>query len=291
MGNLSAKSREKAAKLAQLRRFTQMWSPYWHYGIYEPGSLSLQEAQMKTTAKMVRKANLRRMAVELDAPITVLDAGCGIGSSLIDLEKYFKTLEKVKHQPKFIGFDADPVRVEYAHSEVSEILGDDHNVKIVQGFVEKIDLESDSVDAILCSEVLCHVEDKSSALAEFVRVLKPGKRLVLTDLVQKSPSEGYVEGFHKFHDHSQPMVSQEQYVELLRSNGFIVEEHLDFSHHLKRNFLHGILQINIILENRDEFEDISERELLMYLEHYQESCTLEVERALGWSMFTCSKVY
>lgn len=56
-------------------------------------------------------------------------------------------------------------------------LGDDCDV---QGDITNLSLETDSLDAIVCCEVLEHCEDLFAAVRELYRVLKPGGLLLIT---------------------------------------------------------------------------------------------------------------
>jgi ubiquinone/menaquinone biosynthesis C-methylase UbiE len=64
-------------------------------------------------------------------------------------------------------------------------------------------------DAILCSEVLEHIPDPAKTLAEFVRLLKPGGKLILTapfaSLVHLAPYH-YYSGFSRYwYEHHLPL--------------------------------------------------------------------------------------
>lgn len=52
---------------------------------------------------------------------------------------------------------------------------------------EQVPLEDGSVDAVICSTVLCSVTDPAHALAEILRVLRPCGRLVLFEHVAAPP--------------------------------------------------------------------------------------------------------
>jgi ubiquinone/menaquinone biosynthesis C-methylase UbiE len=67
--------------------------------------------------------------------------------------------------------------------------------------IEKIPLEDESFDVVLCSEVLEHVPEPTHALDEFVRLLRPGGQLILTapfaSLVHMAPFH-YCSGFSRY---------------------------------------------------------------------------------------------
>ncbi|MCI5064513.1 methyltransferase domain-containing protein [bacterium] len=82
--------------------------------------------------------------------------------------------------------------------------------------ITEIPLEDESVDAILCSEVLEHVPEPSHALDEFSRLLRPGGTLILTapfgSLVHQAPYH-FCSGFSRF-----------WYEEHLPARGLAIEE-------------------------------------------------------------------
>lgn len=55
----------------------------------------------------------------------------------------------------------------------------DYNCDMHQD-IERLSLENDSIDAIICLEVLEHVKNPTKAIAEMFRVLKPGGKILLT---------------------------------------------------------------------------------------------------------------
>ncbi len=65
----------------------------------------------------------------------------------------------------------------------------------------KIELPDQSADLVTCLTGLHHEPDVGGALAEFVRILKPGGRLGLADVGLGSPPDRFLNGF--VHEHSQ----------------------------------------------------------------------------------------
>lgn len=56
------------------------------------------------------------------------------------------------------------------------------NLKCIQGVGEKIPIEDSSVDYVFANMFLHHVENPSIVIKEMYRILKPGGKLVITDL-------------------------------------------------------------------------------------------------------------
>jgi len=90
----------------------------------------------------------------------VLDLGCGIG----EIANYVET------QDQYFGVDINPYCVEY-------LQGKGLWAKI--GSVYQIPLDTSSMDVIILSHVLEHLEEPDSAFAEISRVLKPSGTLIV----------------------------------------------------------------------------------------------------------------
>jgi SAM-dependent methyltransferase len=53
------------------------------------------------------------------------------------------------------------------------------NIRLAPGFAEHLELENESVDVLTTIDVVEHLSDPRKALAEFMRVLRPGGRILL----------------------------------------------------------------------------------------------------------------
>lgn len=99
----------------------------------------------------------------------VLDVGCGSGESLAWLER---------HGFVGVGVDRDERALAIAASRVVSAL--------FHGDGARLPLANGSVDAVLSECSLSLMPDRRAALAEWARVLKPGGRLLLADVVWPS---------------------------------------------------------------------------------------------------------
>ena len=112
----------------------------------------------------------------------VVDIGCGAGvDSLI-------AARMVGSQGQVIGVDMTPAMLAKARRAAAE--GGFANVTFCAGYGEALPVPDGWADVVISNGVLNLLPDKAAALAEMARVLRPGGRLQLGDiLVQKAVPE------------------------------------------------------------------------------------------------------
>jgi arsenite methyltransferase len=109
---------------------------------------------------------------------TVLDLGSGAGFDA------FLTAKRVGESGKVIGVDMTPEMVQKAKSNAEKL----HitNVEFRLGEIEKLPVSDSSVDVVISNCVINLSPDKSAVFGEISRSLKPGGRIIISDILRSA---------------------------------------------------------------------------------------------------------
>jgi ubiquinone/menaquinone biosynthesis C-methylase UbiE len=142
---------------------------------------------------------------------TVLDLGSGAG---IDC---FLAARQVGPSGRVIGVDMTPEMIERARANAEQ--GGHVNVEFRLGEIEQLPVADASVDVVISNCVLNLSPAKERALAEAYRVLRPGGRVVVSDMVSERPVPAILEGNLDAVAACMP-TQRERYLDQFRAVGF-----------------------------------------------------------------------
>jgi ubiquinone/menaquinone biosynthesis C-methylase UbiE len=112
--------------------------------------------------------------LNLTADAWALDVACGRGTTAL--------LLATEHRARVDGVDLSTANVALARGAAAAA-GLPDRVAFTVGDAERLPYPDATVDAVVCECALCTFPDKPTAAAEFARVLRPGGRAGITDVV------------------------------------------------------------------------------------------------------------
>jgi len=150
--------------------YRRLWRDNIHMGTWSGTGDTIDAAMARTNEVMVERGGL-------EAGSEVLDLGSGYGAAA----RYLAG----QHGCWVVGVNISPRENELA-VERNRDAGLDERIDIRYGDFHDLPFDEASFDAVWSQEALLHAADKPRVLAECKRVLRPGGRLVLSDLLVRA---------------------------------------------------------------------------------------------------------
>lgn len=251
--------------------YRDIWGENIHIGTFELPDESLQSAMVRSNQKVGDLMNVGPRD-------QVLDVGCGYGAFARYLSRRFGC--------RVLATNISERELEWGRELTTEA-GLDDLVSLEWADFHDLPYDVDSFDFYTSQEAFLHAADKRLVLAEAHRVLKPGGRLVFTDLlIRRNTPEADRERIYdriKLSD----MWDRPDYLEALESQGFEVETAEDWSENVAPTYAWVRAQL---LDRREEFDERIGPELVA---RTADALQFWVDAAndgkIGWACFIARK--
>ena len=148
------------------------------------------------------RADLQALLALLDESLTVGDLGCGTGAAAEALAPFVRRVVAVDHSREMLAV-------------ARRRLADAPNVELREGDLEALPIDDGELDAALLALVLHHLPEPATVLAEAARVVRPGGRLLVVDMLPHDR-----ESYRAEMGHAWLGFSREALDELARDAGF-----------------------------------------------------------------------
>ena len=170
----------------------------------------------------VRRETVRAAVNHLPDGSTVVDIGCGVGEVLGALPNRFRR-----------------VGLEYTHRQLLLAAGEWPGVSYARGSGVALPIRNGAADAVVCLEVLEHLDDDQLAIQEIARVLRPGGEAIIS-----VPSAIYYPEYLRLIGHYRHY-TRESVNALLETVDFEVREYLQpyRALHVVHYYIYGILVV------------------------------------------------
>ncbi len=193
--------------------YRDIWGENIHMGLFEQPDESLQAAMARSNDRIAAHAGVQPTH-------HVIDVGCGYGA----LARYLAG----RFGCRVLATNISERELEWGR-ELTGQAGLADKVRFEWADFHDLPYEADTFDSYWSQEAFLHAADKAKVLREAHRVLKPGGRLVFTDLlVRRGTSRADRERIYE-RVKSPDMWDGPDYLQALGEAGFRVVEHEDWS--------------------------------------------------------------
>ena len=203
-----------------------------HHGYYEKGIRTHVQSVLNMNDFVGRLLNLNS---EDKKPLKVLDAGCGIGGTVIYLAK--------KHP----HIDFTGINIVIEHVEMAKNLARENKVLTNTNFILRdftdTGFPSNRFDAIYLIESACYAEKKQILIRELYRILKPGGIVIIIDVfltdVQLNPFLNNIYNLFCKGWGLTNLIKTTEFKELLKTEGFNKIINKNLTKNVTRSIIRG----------------------------------------------------
>ncbi len=144
---------------------------------------------------------------------TILDLGSGAGFDA------FIAAKKVGERGKVIGVDMTPEMIDKARKNTEK--GNYKNVEFRLGEIENLPVSNNSVDVVISNCVINLSTNKERVFQETFRVLRPGGRFIISDIVlSKDLPDSIKNSIAAYAGCVSGAIQKEEYLKVIKETGF-----------------------------------------------------------------------
>ena len=216
--------------------YRRLWRDNVHMGSWTDPDDTIDTAMVRTNRVMAERARVRHGS-------ELLDLGSGYGASARFLAKEYGCW--------VVGVNISPRENELA-IERNRAAGLDDRIDIRYGDFHELPFDTAQFDVVWTQESLLHAADKPQVLDECLRVVRPGGRFVLSDLlVRGSLTQEERERIYQ-RVRSPGMWDLDEYVDAIKDAGFKVVDTADWPENVAPTYQSVLDQL---VEQRDALAD------------------------------------
>lgn len=251
--------------------YREVWGENIHLGKFEEEGWTLQQAMVRSNERMLEDAGF-------GPEHQVLEVGCGYGGLARYLAREFGS--------SVLATNISERELDYGR-KLTRQAGLDGKVEFAPADFHQLKYEDSSFDFYLSQEAFLHAVDKHQVLAEAWRVLKPGGKLVFTDILLREGTPEDIRERVYARVNAPDMWDAHDYRKSLLDLGFAIAREEDWSENVALTYA----AVRDGLEKRrNEFEDSIGRDLV---DRTSEALQFWVDQAddgrIGWVCFVAEK--
>ena len=199
---------------------SEMWGGNLHMGYFDRLEETLADAQQRAKHKIAEFLNL--------APgNSLIEVACGVGTTAIFLAQQTGA---IVHATNISETQLAEARERTAHAGLAD------RVTFRFGDYHELEAQASSFDSWLCQEALLYAQDRHRVFSEARRVVKPGGRVVFTDLTLSKALTVQERNALMIDIRAPHLWSLDQYDGFVLSSGFNLIARHDWSPQAARTF-------------------------------------------------------